>query len=272
MTTVLASLTPASGSYDDLASLLWRDLRWELDAWATAGQTATLWWRDDDAVRPTPALARLRRLTEGAGVPLALAVVPASAEPELARALADWRGVVVLQHGYDHLNHARKGEKKAELNGHRPLATLIEELEQGALILGQLFGAQALPVLVPPWNRIAPALVAALAYKGFKGLSTYRSLKHASAGLVEVDTHIDPVDWRGGGGFVGDQAVLEALTTQLRERRLGSAADPREPTGLLTHHLVMSEPCWDFLERLLEVTVGHPAVRWLEPRAVFRCP
>ena len=80
MTTVLEPLGPPSGSYDDLEPLLWRDLTWELDAWATAGQTATLWWRDDDATRPTPALARLRQLAQDNGIPVALAVVPAGAQ------------------------------------------------------------------------------------------------------------------------------------------------------------------------------------------------
>ena len=44
----------------------WQDLRDELDRWAEAGRTATLWWRDDDAVMPGPLLDRLaERLSEG---------------------------------------------------------------------------------------------------------------------------------------------------------------------------------------------------------------
>ena len=37
----------------------WPDLIAELDRWEEAGQVATLWWRDDDAVAPTARLDRL---------------------------------------------------------------------------------------------------------------------------------------------------------------------------------------------------------------------
>ncbi len=48
-----------------------------------------------------------------------------------------------------------------------------------------------------------------------------------------------------------------------------SAVDPDEPTGLLTHHLEHDEPCWAFIDRLLEETRGHPAVRWLSAEEIF---
>ena len=66
----------------------WDRLDRELAAWAAEGREATFWWRDDDAVAATPALDRLLRLTESGGVPLALAVIPAPAEPGLAERLA----------------------------------------------------------------------------------------------------------------------------------------------------------------------------------------
>ncbi|HYC14539.1 MAG TPA: hypothetical protein VEC75_09825, partial [Stellaceae bacterium] len=81
----------------------WSDLEAELDRWSGAGRQATFWWRDDDAVAATAALARLLALAEGA--PLALAVVPGNAEPSLAAALAGAPSVRVVQHGWRHLNH-----------------------------------------------------------------------------------------------------------------------------------------------------------------------
>ncbi|HUA50624.1 MAG TPA: hypothetical protein VMB81_00595, partial [Candidatus Sulfotelmatobacter sp.] len=65
----------------------WNALEREFAQWAAAGRTATLWWRDDDAVAPSAALDRL--LTLGAGrAPVALAVVPEPAGEPLARRLA----------------------------------------------------------------------------------------------------------------------------------------------------------------------------------------
>ncbi|NUB17118.1 hypothetical protein GAY28_35010, partial [Azospirillum brasilense] len=47
----------------------WDALTAELDAWAAGGRTATLWWRDDDAVEPTPGPGRMGALSRGANAP-----------------------------------------------------------------------------------------------------------------------------------------------------------------------------------------------------------
>ena len=79
----------------------WRDLASELDSWRQARRDATLWWRDDDAVEPTPALERLLSLAADGAAPLALAVIPARASRALADRLAgEGPGVTVLQHGF----------------------------------------------------------------------------------------------------------------------------------------------------------------------------
>jgi len=90
----------------------WKALARELDAWARAGRTATFWWRDDDAVAPTPALKRLLRLAGRHRTPIALAVIPRPAVKSLFDRLADHANVRVLQHGYEHANHAPAGAKK----------------------------------------------------------------------------------------------------------------------------------------------------------------
>ena len=58
---------------------------------------------------------------------------------------------------------------------------VLGELGTGRMALERLFGARPLPVLVPPWNRIAPALVPTLPEIGFAGLSTFGARRaHAS--------------------------------------------------------------------------------------------
>src|SRR5579859_3936699 len=98
----------------------WADLDAELGIWQSAGRTADFWWRDDDAVVATPALDRLLALTEG--VPIALAVIPGQAGIGLAARLAGVPNVAVLQHGWQHVNHAPAEEKKSELGAHRSLS------------------------------------------------------------------------------------------------------------------------------------------------------
>ena len=250
----------------------WDGLARELDAWGAAGRTATLWWRDDDATRPTPALERLLDIAGQHAAPLALAVIPAPAVPELAQRLAGGT-VSVLQHGFAHRSHAGPGEKKTELGAQRPTTAVLAELAEGRARLAGLFAAAAvpvLPVLVPPWNRIAGPIVAGLAATGFTGLSTYnaRAAGLAAPGLLQVNTHADIIDWRGSRGFVGEAAALGLVAGHLAARRLG-AMDDGEPTGLITHHLVHDEACWRFCGRLAEAAAAHPAARWLAAPDIF---
>src|SRR5207302_6327062 len=130
-------------------------LEQELDAWGAAGRSATLWWRDDDAVSATAELDRLLSLADG--VPLAVAVIPGRATDSLARRLGACPSLSVLQHGWTHTNHAPPEDKKAELGAHRPNAIMLDELAIGWRHLAGLFGAQARPVLTPPWNRMSGA-------------------------------------------------------------------------------------------------------------------
>jgi hypothetical protein len=254
----------------------WRDLDSELAAWQAAGQSVRLWWRDDDAVEPTVALARLLGLAVEFDVPLALAVVPARAAPRLAREIAtNSARVAVLQHGYAHRNHARPGEKKAEFGAGRPASALREELVRGGAMMTGLFGSEArgkprLPVLVPPWNRIDPNLLAELPMLGFAGLSTYEPRTSACPvpGLIQCNSHVDIMRWQAPRGFLGEGACLRLLGETLRKQREGGS-DPAEPCGLLTHHLAHDAPAWDFLARLLARLARHAAVRFCPPAEVF---
>ncbi len=240
----------------------WAALAVELNAWAAKGLQATLWWRDDDATRPGPLLDRLLALARD--VPLNLAVIPAEAQPSLARRLREHLreggAVSVLQHGYAHANHAPAPEKKAEYGPHRPVKEMIAELTTGRERMETLFGALFAPVLTPPWNRIAEELVPLLPEAGLYGLSCYGVRGPSEASRV-VNTYVDIIDWRGARGFTGEAAALALLTGHLAARRTG-AAEFDEPTGILTHHRDHDAGCWDFLARLIAAVRDHPAALW----------
>lgn len=243
----------------------WVGLDAELDAWRTAGRTATLWWRDDDAIEPTPALDRLLALGVGRA-PIALAVIPEPTGVDLARRLATAPFARVVQHGWRHKNHRPAGERSAEYAADRSLDVMSAELARGREHLKDLFGARFLPVLVPPWNRIDDTVVGALPGLGYRALSLFGARKPAA--LTLVNTHADPIAWKGNRGFVGDAKALSDVTEHLAARRAGTV-DPDEPTGLLTHHLGHDDALWRFLDTLLARTAAHPAARWLDPKDVF---
>ncbi len=246
----------------------WDALDAELDAWAAAGRTATLWWRDDDAIGPTPELDRMIALSIETGAPLALAVIPAHVTDTLVPVVDAARTVTVLQHGWSHTNHAAPPAKKAELGADRPAAAVLAELAEGRSVLDRLFGPRALPVLVPPWNRIASGVTAGLPTAGFTGLSVFGPKRVSTVNMMCVNTHIDPVAWKDGKRFLGEPESLGMAVAHLRARRLGQV-DDREPTGLLTHHLAMDDETWAFAARFLSVTRRHPAARWLTADTLF---
>ncbi len=246
----------------------WGDLTDELDRWAAAGRVAGFWWRDDDAVACTTPLDRLTGTADEHGAPVALAIIPAQAASDLL-ARGDWPpGTAVLQHGLRHENHAPASEKKAEFGDHRSSEIMMDEIQDGRRILAPL--DHTLAVFVPPWNRICARLIPLLPMLGMHGLSTFgpRETDCPPDKLNVVNTHVDPIDWRGSRGYAGDQAVLKQAVGHLSLRRTGGV-DPVEPTGLLTHHLVHDEDVWRFLGRFLKTVADHPAARWMSAREVF---
>ncbi|MFV0512306.1 MAG: polysaccharide deacetylase family protein [Jhaorihella sp.] len=244
----------------------WSPLDAELKQWQGTGLTLPLWWRDDDAVTRTPALERLSGLAHGLDMPVHLAVIPAQADAALADAVALHRHLIPVVHGWAHVSHAPAGEKKAEFGAHRPLPAMLEETAQGLARLTGLFGDRLRPIFVPPWNRIANEVATGLPAAGYAVLSTFtpRKAPKAAPGLLQINTHLDPVAWKAGRGLIPPEALIAQVAAQLGDRRTGRT-DRDEPYGILTHHLVHDEAIWAFTDALLARLLNGPAVRWTAP-------
>jgi hypothetical protein len=258
----------------DLATTArWTDLVDEFNRWREAGLVATLWWRDDDAAA---ASSRLDRLVSIAGdIPISLAVIPAAADPGLAAWLtcpSRSPRLAVLQHGWCHVSHAIN-HKKSEFPPERSCHAVASDLAAGRARLTELFGARALAVLAPPWNRFDLCFLPLLAACGLHAISRVkpRRTPWPAPGIAEVNIHIDLVAWAEDRGFIGEAAALGGIVGHLQARRLGEV-DPQEPTGILTHHLVQDEATEAFLRRLVAITKEHPATRWLDAAEVFADP
>jgi peptidoglycan/xylan/chitin deacetylase (PgdA/CDA1 family) len=248
----------------------WPLLAHELDAWEALGSRATLWWRDDDACGDSPALRRLLDIARDYRVPIAVAAIPASADATLVDAIASCDEASVVQHGYAHCNHACAGERSSELGSQRGLRERLDELSRGRERLVESFGPRFTPILVPPWNRIGDDLLAHVPGAGFRGVSRFgpRAMPSPAAGLREVNTHVDPIAWRRGREFIGVEAAIARLVAHLRARR-EHRCDADEPTGLLTHHLVLAGDAWDFLDNLYARTRDHRAAAWISVTQSF---
>jgi hypothetical protein len=244
----------------------WTRLSRALDEIAAQGIALPFWWRDDDAVAPSPSLDRLIGLARRFNVPLALAAIPLLATPALAKRLAREPLLDVIVHGLAHRNHAPQGQLSSELGVSQPLPDRMAALYGAHERLRKLFGAKVAPMLAPPWNRIGDDLVERLGEVGFRALSTFkrRRAREAAPGVLQVNTHVDPVFWRGHGGLHDEAAMLDDLVTLARETAVQPEGE-REPIGLLTHHLEHDPWVWRFVEELLECLSTHRGVRFTRP-------
>jgi hypothetical protein len=235
-----------------------------LDQAAARGIKIPFWWRDDDAVDATPALEQLLLLARKYDVPLALAVVPKQATPALAERLGREHKTSVFQHGWRHRNHAPVGEKQVELGNHRPVDVVLDELRLGFSRMMELFSRQFLPVLVPPWNRIADDVRAKRRDVGLAGLSTFG--KPPPDDPNWINTHLDLFEWRPVRRPLKPDKAYAVIAAEVDRRLTGDA----EPLGIMTHHLVHEEASWSFLDDLLSVVASHPAVAWPQHAALFK--
>ncbi|MDF3415944.1 polysaccharide deacetylase [Sulfitobacter sp. M57] len=233
----------------------WTGLQTELRIWYDEGLAMPLWWRDDDAVAQTTALDQMVARARDLNMPVHIAVIPKHADQSLVDVVLAEPKLVPLVHGWAHENHATPGQKKSEFA--EPRAAQLAEASAAIARMKSLFGTSFAEIFVPPWNRIDPALIPQLPALGYAGLSTFtpRLSRLATGGLVQINTHIDPIDWRGGGGLRAPAELLNILIRHLQDRRAGQA-DTAEPLGMLTHHLVQDEETWRFtlecLSRLMD--------------------
>ena len=246
----------------------WQALERELACWQSAGRRATLWLRDDDACRDTPPLQRLLDVGRAHGVPIVVAAIPAKLEPSLADALAACAFADVVQHGFAHANHALPGERSCELAAHRSVDAVIRELASGREALEDALGDRFVAALVPPWNRIAPEIVAALPRAALRGLSTFgpRERIEPVPSLVQCNSHVDLIAWKHGRTYIGDARALSRVVEHLAARR-EHRVDAGEATGILTHHLDMGDAAWSFVDALVSRT--RDRAEWLGARSLF---
>jgi predicted glycosyltransferase len=251
-----------------------RSVWWRLDEALAKGRASgrqiAFWWRDDDAVAHTPALDRLIALSQALDIPVALAAIPTRIEPSLVGRIEDERLVDVLVHGLTHTNYAPRSEKKAEFGAHRPLAALIADARAALELAQERMGEKLLPVFVPPWNRIVPALAQALPELGYAAVSAFAGRHPAEfiPGLRRIDTHIDPVDWHGSRSRREPAELIETIARVIESRLADPGSD--EPIGFLTHHLVHDEAIWSFCQEFLSRLTAQGDVQFAAMGAMVR--
>jgi hypothetical protein len=160
----------------------------------------------------------------------------------------------VLQHGWDHTNHAVPGAQPSEFPQNRQPDEVQAQLAEGKLRLADSFGARFLPALVPPFNTIDGATVGAVRDSGLRQLSL--ATDFAGFALPSRNVHADLIDWRSGTA-VPEASAIRALVLALRLRRFGLARVGL-PIGIMTHHLVHDDAIWSLTRSVLARLKAHP--------------
>jgi hypothetical protein len=240
---------------DRLAEIIAAALESELTEWRALRLRPLLWWRDDDAARPTPALERLLALAQT--IPLTLAIIPAGNVYALAKRLAGLSRITIAQHGVDHVNRRRPGARRGE----NPLGATAAQIAARIVAARERMHTAGLAakLYVPPYNCIDRALPAALRASGFGAMSAWGGLGKPSGGIARLDAHLDVLRWSRPARFKGEARLIEALRRNLARRRESGAFSA--PIGLLTHHLFLDASAWSFLEAL--VTWSPSAFDWV---------
>ncbi|MFL4468825.1 polysaccharide deacetylase [Tateyamaria armeniaca] len=238
----------------------WTPLRAALARYRADGLDLPFWWRDDDAVAATPALDRLAALGARTGMPIHLAIIPAHAQDTLVQAIDPDRLVPVV-HGWAHHDHSAGDDKKNEFMTQRPDAA--RDAARAMERMRHLFGVQLRPMFVPPWNRVSADVIRGLPAQGYTALSTFgpRKAPDAAPGLAQINTHIDPIWWKGTRDLVEPDQLITQTCAHLDARRAG-VEDHTEPFGILTHHLVHTDAIWNFTAAFVQEMQDGGATPW----------
>jgi len=237
-------------------------LKRELDRWKVAGQRIAFWFRDDDAITITPELERLLDFQQAYSLPIAIAVIPQQADPQLSQIIQERPELSVLQHGWSHTNYAAKGEWYSEFPAGRPAAEVSGNLNSGKILLEKLFGHQFIFGFVPPWNHFASEYLPLLKNYQFVSGRDYTVARDWRR-LPSIPADVDVLRWTPAPHFRGTKRLIREVCGQLRARRKENRKDP---VGILLHHLNMDDASWEFMNSLAGVLHGHVAVNLLNIR------
>lgn len=212
-------------------------------------------------VRRTDASSQLLALADELDVAMAIAVIPRVVDTQLVSELAG-TSHSIWQHGYSHQDHSGVIDGAGcELDDCRDPRAVDAELTRGRHRLESLFGDRFDPVLVPPFGRIGPRMVARVGRLGYRAISRHRASGIACLPPIpSVDTRVDVLRWTSPPSAMADDVLYCAVA---------EAARADLPIGLLTHHLVMPQSSWSFVADLVRLVDEHPAARWISPSRVL---
>ena len=181
--------------------------------------------RSDDINCDNKNLRKFLEITKD--VPVLLATEPywltKSENESVVELVKQYKNTTIVQHGYDHTNKAKDGEKKSEFPSSRVAEDYIPDIIEGKKILEELFEDQFYPVFIPPWNRFG---------------HNYQIL--SELGFIGYENSEGFLDMQPKKGFIDEKYFWRKVQTD------------KELNGLIFHHSWLNDKQFKFIEELIE--------------------
>jgi len=223
-----------------------------------AGAPLQIFFRDDDVDEDEATLRRLLGLFQRQKIPVNLGVIPGllteAGGELLAQTFDNSPDLVEMnQHGWRHINHEPEG-RKCEFGPSRTYADQLADIERGQERMTAVFGERWRPVFIPPWNRCSEDAYRAIDHLGFCALSAKQGASVVTGyRFQEISITLDLYRWKNGPSLKPPEEIVHEIVDQsLKRQRI----------GVMTHHKVMDEGAFDFLDSLLGALAQSPIVRF----------
>jgi hypothetical protein len=217
-----------------------------------------IFFRDDDVDEDETTLRRLLRLFLRRKIPVHLGVIPGllteAGGELLAQTVDDSPELIELnQHGWRHINHEPEG-RKCEFGPSRTYDEQLADIARGQERMTAAFGSRGFPVFIPPWNRCGESVYRALDHLGFRALSAKQGNSLVTGyRFQEISITLDLYRWKGAASLKPPEEIVHELIEQSQRQHT---------IGVMSHHKVMDERAFSFLDSLLDALAASPIVRF----------
>lgn len=217
----------------------------------------SFWWRDDDvsadvwrhpidSQRHFQKLQKMLFLVRKHSIEAVFSVIPNNFTKRGARQIRALKRaeVYVALHGIHHHNNGGSGNP-TEFPEQCDMQSIVETLKNYKEDFAAIFDMQLVPIFVPPWNTLPPALEDVLLSSGFTAISRV-NVPCQKYSNINVD--IDINDWKRRA-LRDEVSILQDIIGLIRQGR--------KSIGLMGHHKLLDDRAVEFLDRLFAILASH---------------
>ncbi len=151
--------------------------------------------RDDDIWSDDEVFLELSGFLKELRLPVIYGVIPLRLEPRMAVVLknakkSDPALVDIVQHGYQHANHAAAGVAKYEFGPGRSNDRQHKDMSAGLKIMHRSFGAMFTPAFIPPYHGYDRATLDAVEDLGFRIFSAGKKAALSGRSFLDLPARV----------------------------------------------------------------------------------